>query len=495
VKKFELLSKTSTGTVEKLPKLYKAALPDNILTNANEILSAQFIEPYGPPGNALQNLFIKVAGLLKFQGVSQTNIKAGLIIFSVLCSAKAGIPLSIVIRVSEDKAVAEHLLNSCLKLVPQTLYIEIHNQKIDDLFSAEDNYRNKILIGRDLKSLKKTELHLTNLLVNGSISLQESVKTKYGNSLVSFQVKGPVGFIGIENETEPFFFNNPEIVRISVSESDSSIYGEDSSSINIQGSDFEMDKVAEYINNICCTPVSFVQKENLRSFILNQCPKNNFHKLKFVFKILDVLTIINNPQPFDPVRLMTKLIPSNPENFEVWLSEKGIWKKNENIVDENLKVGKIEYFIMTVILDQMLPLNYPITSLLRKEIFRTIRDINFEKIKNSFATSESILRKLYNLAKTDNFWAKIDEIYLKFNKNQIQIISEKNIKKEIKELIKLGLIECKKAKNDGINGYYITTNEIEQGVRFPSIKELFYEIEEEELLEVIDPVTEKTILI
>ena len=125
--------------------------------NLPDLMKGLLVDPFGQPGHALEGLLNKVAQLMRMQGVAQENIKAALIIFSVLCSAKTGMPLSIMLRVDEDKAVAEHLLTSCLKMVPPSLCLEFHNQKVDDLYSAGDHFRNKVLICRDLKSLKKIE--------------------------------------------------------------------------------------------------------------------------------------------------------------------------------------------------------------------------------------------------------------------------------------------------------------------------------------------------
>jgi hypothetical protein len=51
------------------------------------------------------------------------------------------VPISIVLRVEEDKAVANQLLTTCLKLAPRSLFVQLHGLKADDLFSAGDCYR------------------------------------------------------------------------------------------------------------------------------------------------------------------------------------------------------------------------------------------------------------------------------------------------------------------------------------------------------------------
>ena len=150
MKQKEMFAVTKSKIDQGLPEIWKNELNDAMKPDLPNLMKNLFVDPFGQPGNALNGLLNKVAQLMRMQGVAQENIKAALIIFSVLCSAKTGMPLSIMLRVDEDKAVAEHLLTSCLKMVPPSLCLEFHNQKVDDLFSAGDYFRNKVLIYRDL---------------------------------------------------------------------------------------------------------------------------------------------------------------------------------------------------------------------------------------------------------------------------------------------------------------------------------------------------------
>jgi len=484
----QTLVATKPKMEQGLPALCKNQTPD---TNFSNLMKNLLVAPYGQPGCVLNGLFNEAAQLMRMQGVAQENIKAALIIFSVLCSAKTGMPLSIVLRVSEDKAVAEHLLSSCLKMVPSSLYIEIHNQTVEGLYSAGDHYRNKVLVARNLKSLKKIESHLNQLLVDGKISIQTSVNTKYGCQPIDFEVNGPVGFIGIEDESDPQLFNHPWIIRIPVSESNSCEEAECGDAITNPGAEFEMAKIVRFLDQLSYRTVSFKQKDDFTIAIRKQHPSNHIHKLRFIFRLLDVLTILNNPNSIDIDSFLANMMNTTKENAHAWLEETGLWKNKTIIPEEELTVGKIEYFMMTTILDKMLPLRYPVLSKLREVIFETIRYVNFEKMKSSFAPKDTILKQLYNLSKTDVFLANIDDIYLRLNQNRIDIISTKNIEKEIDALMKLGAIERKKPKEKTNYGYYITTDQVCHGVKFPAVQDLFCEHVDCPSIEVVNPLTIK----
>jgi hypothetical protein len=204
---------------------------------------------------------------------------------------------------------------------------------------------------------------------------------------------------------------------------------------------------------------------------------------------LDVLTIFNNPKPPNLEIFLAKNLETNPEHVRSWMKETGWLENTTTNVDGELKVGRAEHFMMAKILDEMIPVKYPIMSLLRKQIFKVVRGINFGKMRNSFVSSNNPLKQLYLLAKTENFWATPEEVYLDLNNQLIDIISENNIKKEMEAIRKIGAIERKKLKEKDGYGYYVTTDSLDKGVKFPSAVDLFGEREAGNLIEVVNPVT------
>ena len=93
----------------------------------------------------------------------------------------------------------------------------------------------------------------------------------------------------------------------------------------------------------------------------------------------------------------------------------------------------------------------------------------------SFTSPNSLLRQLYTLAHADTYWAKIKDVYLNYNNNRADMISEIDIEKELAALKKIGVIERKKFKNSYGHGYYVTTVTADKGIDFPRVTELFGE--------------------
>jgi hypothetical protein len=170
------------------------------------------------------------------------------------------------------------------------------------------------------------------------------------------------------------------------------------------------------------------------------------------------------------------------------MKKAGLHNEVDRLADEELIVGKVEYFFTAKLLDGILPVKYPALSLLRRQLFEVVKDINFAKLMASFTLPNSVLQQLYTLAHADNYWAKIEDIYLNFNNNRTEIMSEISIEKELSALKKAGVIERKKFKNIEGHGYYVTTVTVDKGIEFPRVTELFGECDNNAKKEVMDPV-------
>jgi hypothetical protein len=457
--------------------------------NFPAMLKALLIDPYGTPGRALEGLLGTVAEVLRTQGVGQENIRVALIIFSVICSAQAGIPLAIVLRVDEEKAVAEDLVTACLKLAPESLFVELKSLTIDDLYSAKDHFRNKVLVCRDFKGLKKVESDLKNLIINGSTSIQVSARSKYGSHMIESQVNGPVSFIGIETEGEPHMFDHPAIIRLGVADLNLGQEGNDGEVRKIHGIGMEMARIAQYVSRFSQKNVAFFQKDEFLSFVRNQRPIHHIYKSRFTIRFLKIFTIINNPGPPDFHNFIANLLNGNPENVKEWMKEIGWQKNGQTPANEDLVVSKVEYFMLAKLLNGLLPIKHTVPSLLRRQLFEVVKAINMGLLVKAFIPENDYLLQLYTLANNETYWARIKDIYLNFNKNRAEILSEINIEKELVALRKINAIERKKFRDNDGYGYYVADISIEKGIDFPKIYKLFGHCDEEHLLEAVDPVT------
>jgi hypothetical protein len=204
---------------------------------------------------------------------------------------------------------------------------------------------------------------------------------------------------------------------------------------------------------------------------------------------MEVLAILNNPAPQDFNNFIAKMLNRKSEDVNAWLKEIGFQKNLPKQEDGDLIIGKAEYFIMVKLLDGLLPIKQTVPSLLRRQLFKAVKAINMTLLVKAFIPTNNILQQLYTLAHNDTYWAKLEDIYLNFNSNRVDIVSEAIIEKELTALKKIGIIERRKLKNNDGYGYFVTDIYVDKGIEFPKIYELFGECEERQLIDAVDPVT------
>jgi hypothetical protein len=182
--------------------------------------------------------------------------------------------------------------------------------------------------------------------------------------------------------------------------------------------------------------------------------------------------VVNNPASGSFPEFLARIMDTKVEYAKTWVETKMLTEPavlNQTV----LHTGDKEYSVMFGILNELLPSKFPVQSALRRQLFETVKSINFTKMNFGF-TSNQILKKLLALSHSDNFWAKIGDIYVRINNGRDMIISESKIEKELRTLISTGVIERKRIKENDSYGYYVTTDYIDKGIILPPTQKLFH---------------------
>jgi hypothetical protein len=461
----------------------------DVLNSRKSLIESLIVHPFGQPGRVLEGLFCKVARILRSYGIPQENTPAALIILSVLSSVQIGMPLAIVLRVHKNKVAAEHLLNSCLKFAPKGCCREFRRLKPDDFYSAGDDYCNQVLVCRELSELKKIENDLKDLILNGQITIQVSAKTKFGNKSIEVHVTGPVAFIGIETEDGPILFDHPSIIRVPVFDCGSASPGDVESDDDGSGDALEINMVKDYLSRPNLNRIYVPYRQQLWSAILQQRPSHHIYKGRFILKLLSVLTILNNPEPKNGISFLARHYNSSPEDVQAWLQKNYMYSPSQIANNNEMQSGKIEYYIVKRLLDGIIPVKEQLHSPISQMLFETVKKINFRGLEYSTLGSSDIATKLYELAKNDLYWAKIDMVYRELNKGGAYLITVPVIESELSALKKTGLIERRKFRERDDHGYYVTKPSIDGAIIFPEIAEIFGSCSDDQLMEIFDPIS------
>jgi hypothetical protein len=381
--------------------------------------------------------------------------------------------------VKDSTAAADHLLSTCIRLAPREWFVDISHLKPEELYGSGELFSNKVLICRNPVTVKKIEPDLLNLIVNGCSTRQALSRSQFGSETREYQVKGPVGFIGIETETGSSMFNHPAIPRLKVvgnhsregTDHDSSMA---SGGVSENAVEFEIAKLTEYISRFGPRKVAIPFKSRMFAGILEQHPTEYRVKANIIKKILSACTILNYPPQISGAHLMAKLYNSRVECAEDWLIGRSQVPVHA-LPEPELHCGKTEYRVVKNLLDGLIPFKDSVPSALEMRLFEIVKTVNFSAVDNSMMSSSDVLGLLYQFNTSEFYWARIEQIFRALNKGQdpSRIIPLKAIEAELATLRKRGFIERKKYKDKDEHGYYVTVFEIDQGLQLPEEVEVF----------------------
>jgi hypothetical protein len=438
-----------------------------------KLLQDLFVYPFGEPGYACEKFLNRVAQLLILDGVPEDNIRSALLVFLAMSSAKIGRPVSVILQVQDNSAAADHVISSCKRLIPPDAVIDLRGLTTDDLYTANNHFKNKALICRDFPSINKIASDLQNLIVNGRTTKQARAKSKYGVHIADIEVSGPVSFIGIEKEGDPKFFDHPCFLRVQLYDSHWNWVDGGGCAVPLSGIEFEKDRTIDYLNSFHGRKVRIPYAGRLSSAILEQKPINYVHKKGFIFNLISICTIFNNPPPPNLAKFFAKSCSSQEDRAHEWLKGQSIVADADLSSEGPLVASGNEYSIAKSLLDGIIPIQRKRPSSLRCELFEIVKSINFEMFKSSTIQKENVLDMLFVMNTYEIYWAKIEFIFKKLNMFRSDIVTLHKIAAELMTMKNIGLIEKRKFKDTNEHGYFITTLSVGDGLALPAVDVLF----------------------
>ncbi len=456
----------------------KAALPivlphDDLSKNIIAEIFKNVIQPFNGSAGVCKNILDRVATILHEEGVPRKSIKAGLLIFLTMNSARLGSSFSTIIQTQDNAADAEILISKCKRLVPQESVVEITNFSSSDFYTAGDLFKKKVLICNDLNSVKRIASDLQSLILTGEATKQVTTKSKFEIRTTPRHIQGPVAFIGIETKEDSGLFNHASFLRIPLYD-EAQDFRVELLNLHAEGLVFEKNLVQNYLRQFEEKKIRIPFEAKLSSLILNQRPDFYRHKMALVHKIISICTIFNNPAPPRITKLLAEITKNTEDDLLGWLRPKfenlDLCAKEDKEI--RFSATQLEYDTVKNLLNNTLPIRQRITFTFKQNLFQIVKTINLQQLQSStFQDDESSM--LFVLNSYENYWAKIEFIYKYYNKSKPTITSIQKIESELAEMKKIGLIEKRKFKDKDQHGYFICTLNIDQGILMPSADELF----------------------
>lgn len=442
-----------------------------------------FPMPYDLKDGTVTPLLYYVADYCLKNNVISENIPAALIVILTLNSVRLGYPIAIILQ-ADDPMIAEDLLTVCKEITPKRQFIEFHKLSSKELFQNQGDFKNKTIICLSPRGCKDATRDIQNLISTGSSCRQVLSKSNFGDEFKEVRIQGPNAFIGVENGDEKFDMNDPSILRITLSSNEG-----DKGAAILGYRNFQSDYGNRYPGKLWITrllerlshsAVDIPYGGQISSNFMDQKVQPILPKYKPIHNLISLLSITNNPPPFTKEEALGYIFNQNlDEIFPVVPSRPAI------------TATKVEHFLMTLLLKDIIPLKNEYYTPVQITIFDAVNRINMGKLSGSIIDKRNDIQVLMTLHKSNNYWAKIGDIFERVNSNGAKVIPFQVIENELNKLAKLSIITKKRILQTSDFGYYINNTSIGKHITFLNASLINDPKFNMAPVQVVNPLTEK----
>jgi len=439
-----------------------------------------FPMPYYHEDGVVRPLLGEATNYFLANNVNSENIVAALIICLSLNSASLGHPVSIILT-ADNQLIADRVLAVCKEITPEGRFVEFNGITPQELFRSQNEIKNKAIICWNPRECKKAITHIQQLISIGYSSRRELFKSSCGEKYQNIRLEGPVAFIGVEVGDEKFDMSDPSILRIALSsnESDTNQCSPELkySQSHHRNCDYEKSRLTRSFARLSPRSVSIPYAE----VILNDLIDQRVQQLQWTFKLIQrqisLISITNNPPAFTKDEAVRYCCGQNPNQiFPLVTSGPAI------------AATRVEYFLMAQFLKDKIPLKDEHYSPVQVAIFEAVRKINLGKLTRSIIDQGDKVQVLKTLYRSNNYWAKIEDIFGMVNSKDKKLISIQFIEKELIKLAKLGIISKGKVLQSSDYGYFINDINIGKHVTFMNPSKISDPIFNMAQIQVVNPI-------
>lgn len=439
-----------------------------------------FPRPYDQENGIIRPLLCDFADYCLKNGIASENIPAACIASLTLNSAALGYPMAIILK-ADDPMIVGHLLSVCKGITPIGRYIEFQKLSSEELFQKPDSFTSKTIICTSPKGCKGAIHDIQNLISTGCSYRQVLSKSNFEADYKEVSIKGSIAFIGVEIGDEKFEMNDPSVLRITLSANESdrglTILGYRNFQSNDENRSGEKSRIKRFFERLSYKVVSVPYSGQIISHFMNQRVEKIQFKHRPVHNLLSLISITNNPPPLTKEEAFGYLIGQSPKEF----------------IPVTLGVAimatKVEYFQMTQLLKDIIPSKEEHYTPVQITVFEAVKRINLAKLSGSTIDKKNEIQVLMTLYKSNNYWAKIGDIFERVNLTEKNRILIQEIEKELNKLAKLGIITKKRFQQTSDYGYYINDTSIGQHVTFLDPSEINDSKFNKAKVQVVNPLT------
>ena len=463
----------------------------NLPPDLYKLVKQVFIQPNNWTDGVFRSPLAAVSEYLVSNGVSQANLRAGLLTYLALNSVNLGHPMSIILR-TEEMAVASHLLMVCRLIAPRNSFREVRELKAEQLYGDHDFFRNKVLIFENVASIRKALPDLISLITQGRVVRQSDYKSKYGSGVRSFTAGYPVAIIGVENSDDESVINHPSVLKVPVHGNDSTQTCFESSQSLELVNDSEMIErrcIATQFERLIPRRVSIPYFGGVIHSVMDERPANLKVKLSVIKKTIDLCAIINDPPEMSSEEVFLRTIGMELSGLQKFSEETKAIDVHLPVLSESISASLADYYIAKILLKNLLDVGNQSFNIKQVKVFEVIRTINYGKLVVAAINQDDTIEKLALLPRFPQYWAYMHEIMKGVNKDKSEFMSGPDIEDVIRSLKKNKKVGAKKSQATGDCGYFILVPKIDGRLKLSSVSKIKESLYSWDTAKILNPIT------
>ncbi len=406
-------------------------------------LPVSIVDYFFPMTPETQPTIVKIANVLRNQGIATTHLCQAMAIIIGIMSSKLGDPVPMIITEDEGAGALE-LLHACLNLVPEDSWIEEPASKLSK--NDGNDFEGKTIIcyeadaAKDLLSRLLTETELRSKIV----------QTKRKSAL-----KKPTAFVALTKNPNNPLLQNRYVTRIHVNADQESKTNRLASLVKKSDLDSQRQHKIEsaclrtFLSRIKANPVDINFAEKI---IKKDASKfqNAVPYIDSMFRILKHITRINNSPQLRPEELQAAFIGLDIEDLT------SIDAASEK---EPFKATKVDYRYFLMVFGDAFKVNNDFLTPRQLDIFGAIFKQNIEyqkrKRKHQDSTHQQMLNDFPETGYNKGWATRVDiEAILKGHGEEF---SHSTLHNELQVILAHNLIKVKKVPNSTNKFAYVAT--------------------------------------
>ena len=490
---------TTMPAVKASPDTHSVSIGGTAENTIPDLSSLFFNMPTGRLDGVFEPLVCGVAEQLVAAGLPNQVLKEAFLIYIAMNSARLGYPLSVLLM-PDDPLVAISLIDRVKMLAPTDSFIEFQRMNPDQLFiNGGEPFRNKCIVSSDPDGFSKVMPDFEVMLTRGHTIRQEIRNRKFDVSIEEFKAEWPVSFVGIAPRMKKEHEWHPSIIRLPVKSSEAIPVINGNGFFAKSGPSLPIQRVKKTFERLKPQRVNIPFIDQIHTAMVESGTSHVDCKMDQIAKMISLSAIINNPPNVTREEIGSYIYGTGIEEARKFLTESGRIPLGDtsNEISDEITADKKDHYLAHLLLDGVISSDNTYMTVRQRKIYNAVKTYNLGKLNLTVDPLDKVneTESLDRIAKSSSCWANVNRVFGSVNNGPEQIIALATIYKDLRALMKNGILGRAKPPKTNYYGYFVMRLNMDQSMPLPEPSKIELLSAESEVLDIINPLTAKQVRI